>query len=379
MSKANPKKNTRITKSKTLEILTVAAATLPISQALHAEAVPEKAEIGFKYLDYLDYQPDQDRIRIKAPSLMVMTPIGGEWSLTATAVTDSVTGASPRYQDQQLTKLKDRRNAYTTSVTRYLPHSSFTLGVSYSGETDYVSRGQSFQANFSSDDKNTTLTIGIGNSNDVILPNHAYLEQREKKDVVDGILGITQVFTPLDIGQITYRHSYGSGYFSDQYKAFDIRPTNRVSDSLFLRWNHHFPSADGTLRSSYRFYKDNWQVKSHTLGFEYVQNLGSGWSVMPLLRYYSQTKASFYQETTDFGVLNEVMDAGNFVSVDQRLSAFGAVTYGAKISKWIGKDFLADLKYEQYEQRGNWALNNGNSLLSPFKARSYQVGVKYYF
>ncbi len=379
MSKANQTTNTIITKSKTLKLLAVAAASLPISQILHAEAVPERAEIGFKYLDYLDYQPDQDRIRIKAPSLMIMTPIAGEWSLTATAVTDSVTGASPRYQDQQLTKLKDRRNAYTTSVTRYLPHSTYTLGVSYSGETDYVSRGQSFQANFSSDDKNTTLTLGVGNSNDVILPNHAYLEQREKKDVVDGILGITQVFTPYDIGQVTYRHSSGTGYFSDQYKQFDIRPTNRISDSIFLRWNHHFPGADGTLRSSYRFYKDNWQVKSHTLGFEYIQNLGSGWTVTPLLRYYSQTKASFYQETADFAILNNVLDSGNYMSVDQRLSAFGAVTYGAKLSKWIGKDFLADFKFEQYEQRGSWALSNGNNLLSPFKARSYQIGVKYFF
>lgn len=378
------KKNFSSSDTLALALLSAAASLISGYPEAHAESVPERAEIGFKYLDYSDYQPDQDRVRIKAPSLMVMTPIAGEWSWTTTAVTDSVTGASPRYYDKQLTTLKDRRNAYTTSVTKYLPHSTYTLGLSYGEETDYISRGQSFQANFSSEDKNTTLTLGLGNTNDVILPNNAYLSSRKDKDTVDAILGVTQIFSPFDIGQITFRHSSGMGYYSDQYKIFDDRPSKRVSDSLFFRWNHHFAGVNGTLRSSYRFYRDDWKVKSHTLGFEYFQNLGSGWSVTPLIRYYSQNKAYFYEEKTssegalDYGSLYEKMDTG-YLSLDQRLSSFGAVTYGVKVNKWFGKDFLADFKVEQYEQRGDWALEKGSGFISSFKARSYQVGIKYYF
>ena len=40
-----------------------------------ADSAPERGLVAFKYLDYLDSQPGFDRIRVKAPSLLVMKPL----------------------------------------------------------------------------------------------------------------------------------------------------------------------------------------------------------------------------------------------------------------------------------------------------------------
>ena len=393
-------------------ILSVATLNLlGVSSKSFAEAAPERGEISIKYLDYLDYQADADRIRIKAPSLMVMTPIAGEWSVTATAVSDAVSGASPQYYNSKVTPMHDRREAYSLSVSKYMPSNVLTLGTSRSSEHDYVSNGYSGQISFLSDDKNTTWTIGLGYSADKILPNSINLTTQERKNVLDGALGLTQVMGPYDLAQVTYRHSRGRGYYSDQYKFLDNRPRERDSDSILLRWNHHFPTLDSTLRSSYRYYEDTYKIRAHTLGFEYVQNLKDGWTVMPLVRYYSQTQANFFyapnysdvtatscvtsllavpgytldaaKDTCHLGVpLSVVQDlyaAGGYTSMDSRLSSFGAITYGMKLTKKVAKDWVMDMKYEKYEQRSNWALSNGTPGLAPFHARSYQLGVTYYF
>ena len=378
-----------IPKTSVLEVicsryLMAAAMSLPVAEFVYAEAAPERGEISFKYLDYLDYQPDHDRIAIRAPSLMVMTPIAGEWSVSATVVSDTVSGASPRYHTSGITSMHDKRDGYTVSATRYREHSTHTFGLSYGSETDYIGRGASYQSNFFSDNKNTTLTLGVGFSYDNILPNHGYLNDIKSKQTLDAIIGLTQVFTMADLGQITFRHSDGSGYFSDQYKQYDMRPDGRVSNSVLFRWNHYFKESDSTLRSSYRYYQDTFNIQAHTLDFEYVKNLNNGWSVMPLARYYAQTKASFYYDAdptvqAGYDELTAALNAGKNITLDQRLSAFGAITYGGKIVKRIGRDWMLDFKFEQYEQRSHWALSKGSTGLDPFSARSFQIGARYFF
>ena len=62
------------------------------------------------------------------------------------------------------------------------------------------------------------------------------------------------------------------------------------------------------------------------------------------------------------------------------MSAFGAITMGLKVSKQLNPDWLIDLKYETYEQRGDWCLSGkGDSGLADFSARSIQVGVSRQF
>lgn len=101
----------------------------------------------------------------------------------------------------------------------------------------------------------------------------------------------------------------------------------------------------------------------------------------PLLRLYSQSEADFYVavgavEKADPTQPTPPPADAVYYSEDQRLSAFGAITLGLKVSKSLNQDWLVDLKYEEYEQRGKWSVyGNSDKGLAPFGARSIQVGI----
>lgn len=354
-----------------------AALALPPVNSAHAEAAPERGSISFKYLDYKDFQPNQDRIRVRAPSIQLMVPIAGEWSVSGSYVLDTVSGASPAYYTSRITKLSDERRAGDLNVTRYFSHGTLGVGVSYSRESDYTSRSLSLQGTLSNENKNTTLNFGVGVTSDKIHPE--FWGSREDKNLTDFVVGLTQVFTKTDIAQMNLRYSHGRGYFTEPYKFYDQRPDERDQKTVLLRWNHHFTQTEGTSHLSYRYYWDDWDVTAHTMGLEYIQPLSYGWSITPSVRYHTQTSANFYMNDDP---APGPTDSGNrlFYSQDQRLSAFGAITAGIKVSKQFAKDWVADVKYERYEQRERWSLSgNGDESLAPFSSRSFQFGITRYF
>lgn len=359
-----------------------AALMLPLAVAsVHAETAPEKSTLSYKGLDYLDSQPDSDRISVKAHALMLTTPINDDWSFTGTVVNDAVSGASPRYHTQRLTKMHDERHGYSAGITHYMPTGTLTATANYSSESDYLSKSLSATGVWYTDEsKNTALTAGLGITRDEINPNnHAVVGERKR--VNDLMLGVTQVFTPTDIGQLNLRYSQGSGYYSDPYKAFDERPRERNISTVLVRWNHHFEALNGTLRSSYRYYSDTYKIRAHTLGFEYAQVLGQGWTLTPLTRLYSQSAAWFYvpyQPDPDTGQTFPA-ETATYYTEDQRMSGFGALTLGLKVSRQLSPSWLVDVKFEQYKQKAQWGHAGGDLALPVFKARSVQLGLSYQF
>ena len=391
--KTNKKKLTAKTKSTSKHALLLAAAmALPAINVAHAETAPEHGIISFKYLDYLDSQssvPDtfsgassstsKDRIKVKASSLMVMAPIAGEWSVSGTYTGDAISGASPSYHSSQLIKLNEHRDAASLAVTRYLPRGTVSVGTSYSNEHDYLSRGFSLQGTVASEDKNTTFNAGIAVSNDEINSTNGDAVGKTKH-VMDWLVGVTQVLTVNDIAQLSLGYSDGQGYFSDPYKYYDHRPDTKTHKTILTRWNHHFDQTDGSSHLSYRYYTDSFGVKSHTLSAEYAQPLAYGWTVTPLARLYTQTAAKFYvgvdPDSPAFFDVPAVTDPTANISLDQRLSEYGAVTLGFKVAKQLTPDWLVDFKYEQYKQKESWALTgNNNGILEPFAYRSIQIGI----
>ena len=350
---------------------------LPLSSTAFAEAAPEKGIVAFKYLNYQESQPDTDRMGVRAYSVSAMAPIAGKWSINTSYTYDSVTGASPTYHNlfdegmiSGASPIRDQRYAGDLSVTRYLSKGSVTAGTSYSEESDYISRSYSLQGSLSTEDKNTTFTLGGSFTNDGINSNNG-IAVNKKKQVVALLAGVTQVLTAKDIVQLNLGYSNGDGYYTDPYKSYDKRPDKRDSKTVMTRWNHHFDGTDGTSRLSYRYYTDTFGINAHTLGLEYVQPLPGDWTVTPSVRLYSQTAADFYLSSPQRPVRGAAL-----YSLDQRLSAFGALTLGIKVEKRIAKEWIVDVKYENYEQRAKWSITGGgDSGLAPFSARFIQLGL----
>ena len=358
-----------------------AAMGLAACPQVAAEVVPERGSISFRYLDYVDRQPDLERIRISAPAVLITAPIAGRWLVEGSYVADAVSGASPAYHTvaKSAAKIADRREAVSAGLTRYWPWGTLKVGAAYSTESDYVSRALSAQGSVSSEDKNTTVNFGVGATHDLINPVNKRTVD-ETKATYEATAGVAQVLTPVDLAQLSLSFAQGRGYFSDPYKLLDERPRQRGQRVVMARWNHHFESMEGTSRLSYRYYTDTWDVKAHTLTLEYAQSFAGGWTLTPQMRFYSQSAARFYRDVNPASparvtVPPDYEPGVTELSFDQRLSAFGARTFGLKLGKQVNADWQVDIKFEHYEQRGGWHLgSSGSAGLAPFSARTVQAG-----
>ncbi|MCE1274647.1 MAG: DUF3570 domain-containing protein [Chlorobiaceae bacterium] len=406
--------------------LTAVALSLPLSHSAFAESAPEKGIVAFKYLNYQDSQPGTDRIGVNAYSIRGMAPIAGKWSVDVTGTFDSVSGASPLFHNyigaptgvtvvsgasgggstSSSSIAEEDRKAVDMSVTRYFSKGTLTLGTSYSSESDYTSQSISLLGTvYLTEDKNTMLTLGGSVTHDTIKPNlgssgdidgdddddrdgHDEHDEHETsgtsassfsdhKDIVTGLIGVTQVMSKNDIIQLNLSHAQGSGYYSDPYKLNDNRPRKRDYTTVMARWNHYFSSTDGATRLSYRYYTDSFGIDAHTMLLEYVQPLPSGFTVTPSVRLYSQSAADFYVPSNP-AILPDAPDITGleYSSYDQRLAAFGAVTLGIKVQKRFADDWLVDLRYDHYSQRSDWTINGTKDAgLKDFNAHFIQVGV----
>lgn len=363
----------------------IIAAALALPGVVRAENAPESGVAAFKMLHYEDSQPGLKRITVNSPSVYLLAPLSAQWSLEGSAVLDNLSGATPRWHTavSSASTMHESRKALDVKVTRYHERASWSIGLSRSSEHDYVSNAASADLSLSSDDNNTTWNLGVGVSSDTINPVNQIVVDEHKR-TREAMLGVTQAVSPVDLVQLNLTYTRGEGYYSDPYKMLDERPRSRNETVALARWNHYVEGTGSTLRMSYRWYHDSFRINAHTVEAEWVQPVGERLSFTPLLRLYSQSSAYFYFDPVYNPALGEPYPVGydpnsppQYLSADQRLSAFGAVTLGLKTQWAIDTDWAADLKLERYEQRSQWRLGGtGSPGLDPFTATFVQVGVQ---
>lgn len=368
----------------------LAALALPgvWSGSAQAQGRPEKGSFAFKYLYYQDSQPGFKRVTVNSPSIYVFAPVGKDYAVEGALVVDALSGATPRWQTavSSASKMSEERGAGDIKVTRYFDRSSYSAGMSYSKEHDFLSIAISLGASWSSPDNNTTWDIGVAGTADRIEPTGGGIAgvTSEKRDSTDMIIGVTQALTRSDLLQVNATFSTGEGYYSDPYKTLDERPGRRKLAALLARWNHYLEGDGSSLRSSYRLYRDSFGIHAHTFQGEWARPVTQRLTLTPLLRYYSQSAARFYAEAqydpaTGLPIYPAVAP-GQLNSGDQRLSAFGAVTLGVKADYKLTTDWSLDGKLESYQQRSAWHLGgNGSRGLEPLRAIIVQVGARFRF
>lgn len=357
--------------------LLAAAVALPgvMPASVTAQSAPEEGVVALKYLDYRDWQPGADRMRVKTPSLFVLKPLSDTTVLEGSLVYDSISGASPLHHDTLSGAsgigITEYRTAGDVKVTKYFGPYAIGVGGAVSSERDYLSRAGSVDFRWFSDDRNRTLALGIGGASDRIdSVNQVALDRT--RQTLDFLIGITQVLSAQDIVQSNLTYSTGHGYYSDPYKLLDTRPDNRHVLAWLTRYNHHLTALDATLKLSYRYLHDSFGDDAHTFDFAWVQPLSHGFTLTPSLRYTTQSAADFYFDPP----FPSGFARGSLYTADTRLSAFGALTPGVKLSADLGGGWTADLKVEMYRQQSSWRLGGGGSPgLEPFSARWIEFGI----
>jgi hypothetical protein len=295
-------------------------------------------------------------MKVTEPVLWARATIHEVWEVEASAAVDIITGASPQLVTNVSGRpvnaisgasINDRRNTQDAKVTRRFGDFALSASRTVSDEEDYNSRAFGLGAEWSLNQRNTTLALGYGKSNDRVgsSDNHDLHERRDTKEY---LLGVTQVLSPLAIVQSTVTRARGEGWYNDPYKLTftffdtgvplllaDTRPDHRDTLAWLTRYRRRFPEAGGTLQADYRYYRDDWGIRAHTLEVAWQQSFGERWALRPALRYYTQSAADFYSPVIP-------RPAPGVISSDQRLGSWGGLSPSLKVIAHLERGFTIE-------------------------------------
>lgn len=287
----------------------------------------------------------------------------------------------------------DTRLAADGSITDLLNRlTSVTYGAHLSIEHDYASVGLRSGITRDFFQRNTTLGLSGAYNHDTVLPiggaptpltpmppptaapvggegegggGSATPGPGKGKDVLDGVVSLTQILDRDTFLRADYSFDRTSGYLNDPYKLlslvqdwgaaapgepvaylYESRPTVRRQQAVFGELRRYV--AGVVLDASYRYFWDDWGIVSHTVEAFPRIPLGHGRSIEPHFRWYRQTAADFYRP-----YLVDGQPLPQYASADSRLTDFQAVTWGLKYAMPINDGDHISFSAEYYRQLGS--------------------------
>jgi Protein of unknown function (DUF3570) len=164
------------------------------------------------------------------------------------------------------------------------------------------------------------------------------------------------------IGNASSIPNYTSKANTDVFQlADDIErlPSARFKIPIGLRFNYYL-NERLTARTYYRYYTDDWGIKSHTAEIELPVKISQKFTLYPSYRYYNQTAADY------FAPYEMHLSTSEFYTSDYDLSKFNANQYGFGVSYtdiftkshlWkLGLKSI-DLKYNSYNRNTGLKAN----------------------
>ncbi|MFT6808921.1 MAG: hypothetical protein ACJA01_002152 [Saprospiraceae bacterium] len=222
------------------------------------------------------------------------------------------------------------------------PQHTFGFRIGGSGEYDYTSINGGLTYDWLSKDQNTAIGIGAQAFLDqweIIYPRElrgqGSLVPTDKRQSYNGMISLSQVVTKkLQIG-IQLEATYMKGllstpfhrvYFQEQDQAkVEQLPESRMKIPIGVRANAHL--TDWLIsRMYYRYYWDDWGVKSHTVSVELPIKINRFISVYPSYRYHTQTASEHFRAYKE-----HTLDQ-SFYSSDYDLSRLNSHAIGVGLS-----------------------------------------------
>jgi Protein of unknown function (DUF3570) len=374
--------------SNTLIALTAAAMLLPsLSKKADANTLDQKTTFDFKLSNYQEGDiaksklggGSPDRYSIDVKQFKFKTPITSSTEVSISGVQESMSGASPWFvvadengkllQVMSGATIDEKRQELGADFRISSEFSDSSLSLGYSQENDYVSFSGGLSGSYRFNQNLTTIDYGANISQDYIDATDADIFTNrptdETKTRYGMVLGFSQVLSKTTLLGVSASLAYLDGYLSDPYKLVivagsttqDSRPSTNQQFSTTVMLREFFTAANAALHVDYRFYSNDWEVKSNTLEIGWHQNFGETWKLAPSFRLYQQSNAAFYQPVYNF----ERRDG--YYSSDYRLSEFSATSMQIKLVKTFGVASF-NASYEQYEADGDNPAMISYALLS---------------
>ena len=330
------------------------------------------------------YQEDNQRIRVDSQYVQVEADLSTSTHFKLMGLIDAIAGATPTGEKPltpggptPLAPMHDRRKAWDSELSHQFARVNVTVGFADSRESDYVSNGVSLNTVTDFNDKNTSLLVGYGRTDDKINEEKLGWTIKRPKTGNDFLIGVNQLIDQNTSVSANVSYGRSHGYESDPYKIVSTtmldldpgtyytvpenRPMEKNKVSLFLAANRNVERLHGALDASYRYYHDTFGISSHTFSLLWVQKVGEHLIVQPTFRLYRQSAANFYYTNPDAAkivtsyepVLGETgTGKAPFYSSDYRLSYMQTVDWGLKLVWKIKPWMSVDAAYDRYTSRG---------------------------
>ena len=168
--------------------------------------------------------------------------------------------------------------------------------------------------------------------------------------------------------QRVYFKDIPDSFIQEFHLADDVErlPSSRNKLAIGANLNYYI-NEFLVLRTHYRYYTDDWGIKSHTAKIELPIKIGHGFTIYPSYRYYDQTQADY------FAPYNEHLSTEKYYTSDYDLSEFNANQYGigvnytdifTKFHIWTFGMKSIDLEYNKYDRNTSF---NANIIAVSFK------------
>jgi hypothetical protein len=290
-----------------LRLQLIALATIALGGLARAESDDEPAASAT-----LRLYTDDDHVTVVSPAAGVRVMATPQTAITIDTTVDAVsaasvdvtTSASPRTVSEQRVELG------VLASYRIAGPSWLTLGVRGSHENDYDAARLRVGARRELAQRNATLSLDYVLSADragsVVDP--MFSASRTGHQV---LAGITHLLDARTIAELIVDGRVEDGYFASPYRVVlveqagsplamplaEITPSSRLSIALATRLRRAFGARWATT-ATYRYYRDDWSIDSHTMLAELHREL-PGWLFGLSLRGYVQDAAAFYRARYD--------------------------------------------------------------------------------
>ena len=288
--------------------------------------------------------------RVAQPMLDARFDLGDDGELRAHMLVDSISSASVA-AGAAGTPFDEKRYEAGASYLHSLDVLRLGGGARGSSEPDYKSAFAHLRGEIDLAQRNTVLGINLAGGRDTVS------NEGSQSDIVEpiegklwtwlGSLSLSQVLSPILLGQLTYDLVYLDGFQENPYRSVSAGgalepervPDTRLRHAGLGALRLFLPVSRTTLAAGYRFYIDDWGLMGHTPEATIVQEIVPDLDAHLRYRLHHQSAADFYKTT--YPSSDPAVEP--YLTDDAKLSELTTQTFGIKLdleARLLGVDGL---------------------------------------
>lgn len=213
---------------------------------------------------------------------------------------DAISAASDSCARCHPSGTNNGRFVTSANLTRKYGDSKVTVGGEFSRELFYTATTGLVSVSRDLNKANTTVAGGFAFS--LNQPQLHPSETVENQKSFDAYASVTQSWTKRTLTQFGYELNQINGYQTNPFLRTSLNGIMTVGNSPDARTRHALSArirqaipGDTFLEADYRWYKDNWEVRSDTLALGLSHHFGDTVVAGGTWRHYTQTGSYFYQ------------------------------------------------------------------------------------